>query len=259
MPLKQTSTTSTQPPKTVVDETEAAPASDATPGGEFSHGASESNDSLPASTTGGAIVNPSAPVVGGSGQRGDFTSASGKLAFGAFPQVKLDKDKFVVGDDTKNELDEFLFNPISSKSRWIYKRNKDEFFFSYDKEQTQDGRSVEAVLREWTAGGKSCESIREYQEVYGTILSEGEYKDRMVILSVPPASVPRFSAYIAELSLRRNPDNPEDRNDCLGPHQTVVKIQKGPKITTKAKDTFYPWDFRFHALLTDFQAPDEAE
>lgn len=234
------------------DETQPATTEDTTPGSRFNN---DQQDSLPATTTGGAV----APVKGGSGATGDFDSVAGELGFGSFPQIKLDKDKFIAGNDQKNEMEEFDFRPMTSKARWIYKAQKDskDFFFSYDQVQANDGTAVSQKLADWRAGGFMNPEIRKYQEVYGYIVSDGEYKDRMVILSVPPASAPRFAAYIAELSLKRYDGQPVDDNNKpvpLNPSETICHITKGAKITTKDGNTFYPWEFKFLKRLAEHEA-----
>lgn len=265
MPLARPSTQSAQPtpaPKPAMqDHTEAATAEDTTPGATFDHAAQQ--DHLPASATGGALA-PQTPK-GGSGQTGDFDSVSGELGFGSFPQIKLDKDKFLAGNDQKNEMDEFLFRPMSSKARFIYKAEKDskDFFFSYDDTLANDGTPIANKLADWRAAGFTRPEKRKYQEVYGYIVESGgnDYEGRMVILSVPPASAPRFAAYMAELSLRRYEGQPVDgagRPVPLGAHETICRIQKGAKITTKDANTFYPWDFQFEMTLKDWEAK-EAE
>lgn len=259
MGLKKPSAESVQPPAAMADDTEAATAEDTThaAGSNFDNDAGN-NHPLPATTTGGAV---STQVRGGSGEIGDFQSAAGKLGFGAFPQVKLDKASFVVGTDTK-ELDGFLFRALSSKSRWIYKANKETFFFSYDKVTAQDGRPIDTVLREWQMAGTPMKECREYQEVYGYIM-DGEYAERMVVLSVPPASGPRFAGIMAEVSLKPElgtDDKPiivDGQKVPLTLDKCVIKVSVGPKITTKAKDTFYPWAFSFHCQL-DRYVPDDA-
>lgn len=242
MPLKKGSTESAQP--TMQDETSAAPVDTKTadaPGAQFEH-SDRDTDPVPATVTpppsvGTALAQP--------GSAGKFGSLDGKLGFGAFPQVKLDKDKFVVGEE--GELDGFDFKPMGSQSRWIYKRNQDEFFFTYDNQTATDGRPVQDILNDWKAEGEPLKERREYQEVYGYIM-DGEFAERMVVLSIPPASVPRLAGLQAELQAMRG----------LNLDMVIIHIEKGAKIKTKAGQTFYPWKFSYKCKTDEYKA-EEAE
>jgi hypothetical protein len=234
MPLKKGSTENGQP--AMKDETAAAPAATATatPGSQFEHNERET-DPVP------ATVQAPATALATQSSGGKFGSMDNKLAFGAFPQVKLDKDKFVVGEE--GEIDAFDFKPLGSQSRWIYKRDADEFFFTYDNVTATDGRPVQDILNDWKAEGTPLKERREYQEVYGYIM-DGEFAERMVVLSIPPASVPRLAGLRAELQAMKN----------LDLDQVIIHIEKGSKIKTKAGQTFYPWKFSFKSLASEYAA-----
>lgn len=214
------------------------------PGAEFEHGAASS---LPASAPASRPSSPPVPagagtaLTAGASSGNKFGSLDAKLGYGAFPQVKLDKDMFAVGEE--GEIESFDFKALGSQSRWIYKSVNEELFFSYDNQTATDGRPVESILADWKADGDSLKERREYQEVYGYILN-GEFADRMVVLSVPPASVPRLAGLQAELRAMRGLE--------LG--QIVMKIEKGAKIKTKAGQTFYPWKFSFVCATQDYKA-----
>ncbi len=242
MPLKPGSTENAQPAKPVMqDETSAPAASTDTPGSAFEHGADnppavQSRPDAPTGAAGTALTNS------GGASNSKFGSMEGKLGFGAFPQVKLDKDMFAVGEE--GEIENFDFMPMGSQSRWIYKNTEDEFFFSYDKVNATDGRPVQTILDDWKAQGAALKESREYQEVYGYI-KNGEFADRMVVLSIPPASVPRLAGLRAELQAMRG----------LDLDAVVIRIEKGAKIKTKAGQTFYPWKFSYKCKKEDYTAP----
>ena len=244
MALKPSNATSAQPgkPAAMQDETAAAPVDTASPAGEEWDTTDATPDSPVATTTGGpvATVDPN----------NKFASMEGQLGFGSFPQVKLDKDKFYVGDE--GNLEAFLFHPIQSQSRWIYKHGKNDFFFSYDhpdkpNARASDGKLVKDKLNEWKADGKTTWEIREYQELYGHIL-DGEFADRMVVLSIPPASIARFRGIFVEISSFRK----------LNPDQVVLHINKGGLIKTRSGETFYPWNPKFHKSWAEFEAARDA-
>ena len=229
-------------PATTTAKDETMPATD-TP---FDASASSHEDKAPATapTTAPAqaqsqeVAHHAGAALAASGE-GRFASMDGKLGFGAFPQVKLDKDKFVVGEE--GEIDSFDFKCLGSQSRWIYKRNKDEFFFTYDNVTATDGRMVQEILNEWKSEGEPMKERREYQEVYGYIMS-GEHAERMVVLSIPPSSIPRLAGLRAELQAIRH----------LDLDTVIIRIEKGAKIRTKSGETYYPWKFSFCAKADEY-------
>lgn len=253
MPLSKASAENAQPGK-IVDETDAAPdraadtdAADA--GAQFEHGGETATPNLPKVNSAGGMTTGGASGPGA----GNFGSLDGKLGFGSFPQVKLDKADFVVGDN-EGELKEFDFHAMGAQSRWIYKADKDTFFFTYDGVTSTAGQPISEIIADWKAQGKTLKEKREYQEVYGHILN-GEFAHRMVILSVPPASVPRLSGLRAEIGAfkKTKEGKPCELNDV------AIRVSVGPKITTKAKDTFYPWAFAFKSLREDYTEEATAE
>ena len=240
MGLKNGSVENAQP--AMKDETKAAPAAvDEAPGAQFDHGTDADPDNArvpaaPAASAGGPLATQNAT---GSAR---FGSLDNKLAFGAFPQVKLDKASFVVGDD-EGELTQFDFKALGAQTRTIYKNVNDDFFFTYDNVTATDGKSVKQHLADWDAEGAKLKERRDYQEVYGYIMN-GEFAERMVILSVPPASVPRLAGV---------------RTEALALHgleldQIILDIGVGGKIKTKAGQTFHPWSFKFKCKVTEYAA-----
>ncbi len=181
----------------------------------------------PAPPAAGAV----ATLQGGLPTTGDkFAAFDNKLGFGAFPRVKLDKDKFAVGEE--GEIDDFLFKSFGAASRYAYKNEAKEVFFSQDGITATDGRTVESIIADWNAEGSPLVSRSEYVDVFGKILS-GQFEGTYVVLSVPPVSVSRLAGLRAILQQTEG----KDLNDV------TLKIEKGAKIKTKKGDTFYPWKF----------------
>jgi len=240
-------------PGTIKDETTAASASstveadDPTPASQpFTEGAADTESdprSMPATSPGTAVA---APGTGPTSAR--FASLHGELKFGSFPQVKLDKDKFEVAEE--GTLEEFYFNPLQARKRWIYKsKNKEEIFFSYDQKVATDGIAVDQKIANWKADGDVLKEVREYQEVAGRVYG-GEFDGRMVILSVPPTSVGRLSGVQAELGMM----NPPVELDMV-----LLLIKAGAKITTAAKKTYHPWAFRYFCMVDQWDSKKPAE
>lgn len=231
------------PPETLKDETAAVPpaadveeeeedetaattgdVADATSGSEVAHTASAASNLVPAENQGANAA-------------GKFAALIGNIKYGTFPQVKLDKDKLVVGEE--GEHDVLYFNPLMAQKRWIYKsKDAEAIFFSYNQQMATDGRTVDDHIREWKANGDSLAEVREYMEVIGRAYG-GEFDGRMLILSIPPTSTGRLTGIQMELALEMDSKGVPRELDSV-----ILKITAGAKITTAKKKTYHPWSFR---------------
>lgn len=164
-----------------------------------------------------------------------FGDMDGDLGFGSFPIVKLDKDKFEVQGES---LDDFECILLQSKDKWIIKASKASeapFFYTYDMITDVSGNSVEQKKREWEAAGYPRTEFEEkrYKEVLAKMLS-GKFSGKLVLLSVPPASINRLGGYRAELSVSHRYLN-----------RVITKCSKGDKIKISNNISFYPWTFSY--------------
>lgn len=161
-----------------------------------------------------------------------FDALDGKVGFGAFPNIKLDKDKFVVDND---ELDSFDCVLQAVKSKYLYKADDDNLFYSYDKIRDTSGKLVSARLKEWSDEGFNTDEIeiKEYLEVVA-MMKNTKLAGRFAILSIPPASARRISGYRMEIRAIHG----------VSLDKVVTRCLKGSKVTV-GKNTFYPWDFSF--------------
>jgi len=161
-----------------------------------------------------------------------------EMGFGAFPIISLDKGEFI-DTEGKDYGDEFYCRMMKYRAKYFYKSEVDkddvEFFYTYDKENTVGGESVDELLEEWEESGRPRANIKKYLEVTAQLF-EGDEPSGLVILSIAPTSVARFSGYVmGELNAARG----------LRYDQVITKVSAGERIT-KDKYNWKPWKFELH-------------
>jgi hypothetical protein len=179
-----------------------------------------------------------------------FSSLDNKIKYGSFPTIKLDKHLFVIKDG--EEVTEFLCHILATRPKWIYKTEKtekgsEELFYSYDQQLATNGRKVEDILADWRADGLKLKECREYEECV-VLMHSTSLEGEMALLSVPPASTGRLSGFRTQQNLLRKVEL----------DKVITRVKTGAKITTKSKDTFYPWDFKF-VCMADQEIPEDAK
>jgi hypothetical protein len=157
---------------------------------------------------------------------------------GAFPQIVLTDGQFECSTDQAVLGKQFECLMTSSRAKHIYKstgaRKEDEdFFYSYDKEFATDGTPVVDLLAIWKEKGWGYE-IKTYLDVTAQVVNcpaTPAYNGKLVLLSIPPTSLPRFSGHVATMQ-------------AFGKDPRVVPsvVSVGPKVT-KTAQPFYPWQF----------------
>lgn len=183
-------------------------------------------------------------------QKTGFALLDDEIRFGSFPSIKLDKDKFIIGD--KEEVDEFTAHILSVREKWIYKAGRggdkkdEEIFYSYDQVVDTGGNNVAQRIADWQSQGLTMKETRKYVEI-AVKMEDTSLAGGLALLSIPPVSVSRLAGFRRQMIALHNCEL----------DKILVKFSKGDKITTKAKDTFYPWQFTFVSKLDD--APDEVE
>ena len=161
------------------------------------------------------------------------------FGFGAFPTVTLDKGEFEVSDGSVELGTEFDCKILQYKSKYFYRSYVSdtdvEFFYSFDQVSTTAGESVADVLAQWKEEGRPAHTVKKYLEV--TAILSGENEGTIVLLSVSPSSVARFSGYVAG-----------ELNAVRGIHykNVITTVSVGAKLT-KVKFPFRPWAFSFKA------------
>lgn len=191
-----------------------------------------------APTTGGAV---SAPPAGGS------FNALGKLADegfhgltvgpGAFPQITLQNEGEFHSSEGWEMGTEFLCQVMGSREKYIVKNTKceqrdEDFVYTYDqKTNVNSGEPIERTLKEWADNGWGYE-VKPYLEVSAMLL-DGDHEGELVLLSIPPSGISRFSGYCVRLEFKGK--NPAD---------VVTRVFVGGKVDRgKGKQSFYPWAF----------------
>lgn len=176
-------------------------------------------------------------VVPGGGAMVDALAALGftglDFGFGSLPIVSLDQGTFKMNDGT--ELGEEFYCQIQqSRPKYLFKTALDQkdprhaLCYSYDGLTDTKGASVKDQVDAWARMGVAHE-MKTYTEAFVILTNQD-----VVLLSVPPTSIKRFSATIAKIYGRGLPLT-----------ETWVKVSKGPKVTNVAVP-FIPWAFEIY-------------
>ena len=154
----------------------------------------------------------------------DFT------AYGIFPTVTLTNDlKYTLssGGDLGSEFFCFVHE---GRKKYLYSNglpmgHKDsEVAYSYD-QKTSNGKPLEPILAQWRAAGYTP-TLKTYMELVCKLDDE-----RIVLLSVPPASIARFTSFVADTIQAR----------LLVP-QARCRVSVGERVL-KAAVPFHPMKF----------------
>ncbi len=186
--------------------------------------------------------------------RNSFAALDDEIRYGSFPTIKLDKDKFAIGD--KEEVDEFTAQILSRRPKWLFKAGRgtdkkdDQIFFSYDGTHDLAGTPVEQRLADWKADGLTQKETRKYDEV-AVKMMDTSLAGGLALLNIPPVSVSKMAGFRRQMLALKN----------LELDKMVIKFSKGDKIKTKGGETFYPWNFTFVSEFTGEPEtiPDEVE
>lgn len=195
----------------------------------------EAASTLPTAPSGGQLATVT-PV-----RNDGFNALDGKTGFGSWPILKLDKTTFMVGD---KDVGTEVFVIISGlRSKYLYrekgKQQTENLFYTQDHRTHGTGKSVAATLKEWSAKGIVHE-VKEYME--GGALrvvkqADGTWKrEKLCMLSIPPASIARLSGYREELAMF---------HDGKTLAQVVTRCYAGENIKLDGGINFRPWEFEF--------------
>lgn len=155
-----------------------------------------------------------------------------EVGFYSYTTIKLATEgRFETADGV--ELGKSLkLQLMESKRKFVYGSTEDENVaeFSYDRVHNTKGEALAPKFKEWEdEGGKVVE--KKYLDVTAAVL-EGELEGEIVILSVSPSGVAKFTGYVGKLNYAK-----------LNLREVVTECFVGPKVTGVAKP-FYPWAFR---------------
>lgn len=164
-----------------------------------------------------------------------------EMGFGVFPIVSLDKGEFKIGDKEIGS-DDFDVVPLSSQAKFAYRttnvaeKDADVVFSDTDTAHLDPNHPVAQRIAEWKMKfPDSGWEAKKYLDVYCYVVSMPagfeEYEGQVVVLSVAPTSVKRYT------------------NACVTvmgkgykPHEAVFRVSRGEKV--RGEFDFYPWDFR---------------
>ena len=201
---------------------------------------------LPATQKAGAGALTGAGVGGGiAAELVDDGFEGLEFGFGAFPMVTLQNNgtfEFsgggVIGID-------FYCKILGSKSKYIFKNGQkkalEDFVYSYDQVHTASGDLVQTKLDEWKEKGWG-EDIdqKRYLDVQAQIVSQDTHNGELVLLSIPPNSINRFSGYIATVKGRH----------CRNIKNVITHVHLGDRVA-KGDYPFTPWAFSFYGDAED--------
>lgn len=155
-----------------------------------------------------------------------------EVGFYSYTTVKLaNEGRFETGEGV--ELGKTLkVQLMESKRKFVFNNSEDENVaeFSYDRIHNTRGELLAPIFAEWAeTGGHEIE--KKYLDVTCAVV-EGELEGEIVILSVSPSGVAKFTGYLGKLNYAGK--------DL---RKVVTECFVGPKVTTVPKP-FYPWAFR---------------
>lgn len=188
-----------------------------------------------------ATRTPAATAVATSGVGGAL-EASGfaglDFGFGSFPMITLQNDGTYQSSEGGSLGSDFYCQLLGSTPKWIYKNDQkgpaEEFFYTFDREFSVQGEPIDEILAAWRAKGWEHE-VKKYLDVQAQLVTTDEDNGTLVLLSIPPTSITKFSGYAATVAGRHNRDLTS----------VVTHITLGDKVT-KVKYPFHPWAFSFH-------------
>lgn len=158
----------------------------------------------------------------------------------SFEQIKLPGEgQFLIGQDDEELGQEFDCVIQGTRSRYVVRQSDDqdaEMFYSYDPNglTNTEGQDMSDTLQEWKEEGFERPVIKKYIETMAIMIDEGGERDRMmVMLSIPPASVQKFSGFLAQQKMMKG----------AKPNEFITKCVVGKKVK-KDKNSFFPWAFK---------------
>lgn len=160
--------------------------------------------------------------------------------FGAFPMISLKNDGNFETHDGVVIGTEFYAVVLGTKEKFVYSNGLAtsdvdyKVVFSPDREYTTKGEPIPAILSEWQSKGWTPK-MKKYLDIlaqYKTSDVSSPLYDQMVLLSVPPASTPKFWAMYLGV-----------KNSGRQMNSILVHVHKGQKVTS-GKFPFTPWGFK---------------
>ncbi len=161
-----------------------------------------------------------------------------EVGFGSFPMITLPGEAVFILSEGEVELGKSIKVRIqNSREKLVYSVKDDDDIkpiYSYDGVTVAGSTDlVTDKTAQWKAEGDEVVN-KKYLECTALIEScdVEEHNGTMVLLSLPPTAVNKFSGYVAQL-----------RFAGTSPRDVVTECYVGAKVTG-AKKPFYPWAFK---------------
>lgn len=159
----------------------------------------------------------------------------------SFEQIRLPGEgQFLIGQEDEELGQEFDCVIQGTRARYVVRQSDDqdaEMFYSYDPAGLVNAEGVDMAetLQEWADDGYEKPVIKKYIEVTAVMVnaSNPDREGMMVILSIAPASVQKFSGFIAQQQFMKKQQ----------PSEYVTRCIVGKKVK-KDKNSFFPWAFK---------------
>jgi hypothetical protein len=158
-----------------------------------------------------------------------------EFGFGAFPIITLQNTGQFESSEGGVLGSSFNVILLGSKTKWICKNDQkgpaEDFFYSFDRETALSGEDAQPIIDGWRQRGWKHE-WKKYLDVQAQLVTDDEDNGALVMLSIPPTSINRFSGYVATIMGRYQQDIT----------QVVTRCELGEKVT-RVKYPFHPWAF----------------
>lgn len=159
----------------------------------------------------------------------------------SFEQIRLPAEgQFLIGQDDEELGQEFDCVIQGSRARYVVRQSDDqdaEMFYSYDPKGlvNAEGTDMADTLQEWADDGYEKPVIKKYLEVTAVMVNatDPDREGMMVNLSIAPASVQKFSGFIAQQQFMKKQQ----------PNEYITRCIVGKKVK-KDKTSFFPWAFK---------------
>jgi hypothetical protein len=164
--------------------------------------------------------------------------AGTEFGFGSFPLISLQNNGTFQSSEGGSLGTEFYVNLLGSTPKWIYKNDQkgpaEDFFYTFDNEVSVGGEPVADILEGWKARGWKFEK-KKYLDVQAQMVTDDEDNGTLVLLSIPPTSINKFSGYLATVKGRHG----------LDLKSAITRCHLGEQVT-KVKHPFHPWAFSLY-------------
>ena len=158
--------------------------------------------------------------------------------FGAFPAVSLQNDGTFKSSEGGSLGRDFYCCVLGSTPKWIYKNDQkgaaEDFFYTFDRQFSTQGEPIDAILAGWKENGWKHE-VKKYLDVQAQLVTQDEDNGQLILLSISPTSITKFSGYLATVSGRHNKDV----------QSVITHVYLGEKVT-KVQYPFHPWAFEMY-------------